>query len=248
METNELLGIKQEICQYWSERSSAFGTIKREELSCDIADRWLRELKRYIDDEPCRILDIGTGSGFFAILMALQGHDVQGIDLTPSMIEEARLSSLQFHVPASFQGMDAEQLMFADRQFDVVLSRNLTWTLPHPEQAYREWLRVLKPGGLLLNFDANYARDERQCERNLEANHVHWQVTPSMLDKCQQIQKELEISQYDRPSWDVQLLSGLGLINVQTDCHVSDRVYYVKDEYYNPTPMFAIYGHKSKVK
>ena len=36
----------------------------------------------------------------------------------------------------------------------MIVSRNLTWNLPHPEMAYKEWLRVLKKGGRLLNFDA----------------------------------------------------------------------------------------------
>ena len=41
---------------------------------------------------------------------------------------------------------------FQDESFDVVISRNLTWTLPEAAQAYKEWSRVLKPGGLLLNL------------------------------------------------------------------------------------------------
>ena len=40
--------------------------------------------------------------------------------------------------------------------FDVVISRNLTWNLKDPKRAYEEWCRVLKPGGKLLNFDANW--------------------------------------------------------------------------------------------
>ena len=40
----------------------------------------------------------------------------------------------------------------------MIVTRNLTWNLPHPEKAYGEWCRVLKPGGLLLNFDANWYR------------------------------------------------------------------------------------------
>ena len=53
---------------------------------------------------------------------------------------------------------DAEKLDFADESFDVVISRNLTWTLPHPIDAYQEWMRVLKKGGVLINFDAEYAK------------------------------------------------------------------------------------------
>lgn len=38
----------------------------------------------------------------------------------------------------------------------MIVTRNLTWNLEQPEKAYKEWLRVLKPGGCLLNYDGNY--------------------------------------------------------------------------------------------
>ena len=51
--------------------------------------------------------------------------------------------------------MNAEALCFEDSSFDIVISRNLTWNLPDPDKAYAEWTRILKSGGLLLNYDAN---------------------------------------------------------------------------------------------
>ena len=60
---------------------------------------------------------------------------------------------------------------FEDESFDVIISRNLTWNLPHPEMAYKEWLRVLKKGGKLLNFDANwygYLYDDKKREAHRE--------------------------------------------------------------------------------
>ena len=47
----------------------------------------------------------------------------------------------------------------ADETFDMVIP-GLTWTLPYAGHAYREWLRVLKHGGILLNFDANYGASD----------------------------------------------------------------------------------------
>ncbi len=79
------------------------------------------------------------------------------MDLTPNMVENARtLAEEEKQSEFYFQVMDAEKLRFADESFDVVISRNLTWTLPDVKSAYREWVRVLKKGGILLNFDANY--------------------------------------------------------------------------------------------
>ena len=77
-------------------------------------------------------------------LLAQQGHEVLGVDLTPDMIERSKELAEEEGADCIFQVMDAENLTFADETFDVVISRNLTWTLPDANRAYREWLRVLK--------------------------------------------------------------------------------------------------------
>ncbi len=89
-----------------------------------------------------------------------RAHEVFGIDLTPEMIENAIQLAEEENADCCFQVMDAENPMFADETFDVVISRNLTWTLPNAEHAYGEWMRVLKTGGVLLNFDANYGKED----------------------------------------------------------------------------------------
>ena len=40
--------------------------------------------------------------------------------------------------------MDAQNLEFKDASFDIVIARNVTWTLPDVPKAYDEWLRVFK--------------------------------------------------------------------------------------------------------
>lgn len=42
------------------------------------------------------------------------------------------------------------------RRFDVIISRNVTWTMEHPEEVYTQFKRVLKPGGRLPIYDANW--------------------------------------------------------------------------------------------
>ena len=83
----------------------------------------------------------------FTILLAKLGHEVIGTDLTPEMIENSIELAREECAECELRIMDAEQLTFPDETFDVVISRNLTWTLPHAERAYREWVRVLKKAG-----------------------------------------------------------------------------------------------------
>ena len=81
--------------------------------------------------------------------------------------------------------MDAECPAFPDETFDVVVSRNLTWTLPHPERAYRQWLRILKPGGILLNYDAEHAR--YHLSSGLEGEKAHEMLSRGQMDECLEI-------------------------------------------------------------
>ena len=233
--------IKNRIINYWSRRSGDFARLRRDELNSYMADLWLEEIRKYMPDKPCRILDIGTGSGFFAILLGKAGHYVEGIDLTASMIEEAKLLAAKSGVNSVFKVMDAENLLYPDESFDIVLSRNLTWTLPHPRKAYGEWHRVLKKGGILLNFDADYGKEHLVQDLNsLPQNHAHHNINSDLLAECDSIKANLDISQLRRPQWDSSVLQQIGFAHVDTDETVGKRIYSQHDEFYNPTPLFLI--------
>ena len=165
--------IEQRVRHYWTLRSHDFGVVRKNELDNDMGQRWLRELEMLLPKKNgLRILDVGTGTGFFAILLSEAGHQVEGIDLTPAMLDEARGVTAQRGLDIVFREMDAQALSYDDSSFDVLLSRNLTWTLPEPEKAYREWFRVLKPGVMeqrrrRRREDARHAEDD---QAEIEAN------------------------------------------------------------------------------
>ena len=181
--------IKHRVAHYWSHRAEAFETQRLREFDSEKRERWLAEFRKYMPDErPLRILDIGTGTGFFACLLAEEGHEVTGIDLTPDMITHAEHMASVLGVDVRFQLMDAENPTFESGSFDVLVTRNLTWTLPHLEKAYREWCRILKPGGVLINFDADYnAALEDEEEHELPENHAHKLVPEEMKAEIESI-------------------------------------------------------------
>ena len=236
---------KEKIAAYWTKRSDSFLEQRRAELHSALADRWLEEIRKYLPEKnPLRILDVGCGTGFFTILLAKQGHQVTGTDLTPDMVANARILAKEELVNCDFEIMDAEHLSFADNSFDVVISRNLTWTLPEAAQAYKEWTRVLKPGGVLLNFDANYGAVNFAETSDLPENHAHNQLGNSLMQECEDIKRQLPISSYIHPAWDVEELGKVGMEQISIDLGVSRRMYKEKDAFYNPTPMFAIAATK----
>lgn len=55
-----------------------------------------------------------------------------------------------------FQVSDAQAGAQTDCTFDAIVSRHASWLFPEPAAAYREWIRLLRPGGILLNMDANW--------------------------------------------------------------------------------------------
>ena len=119
--------IKHRIAHYWAHRAEAFQTQRIREFEDEKHARWLAEFNRYIPhDRTLRVLDLGTGTGFFAFVFAAEGHDATGIDLTPDMIEKARETVDILGVDAQFEVMDAEQPDFQPETFDVLVTRNLT--------------------------------------------------------------------------------------------------------------------------
>lgn len=233
--------IKEEITRYWAERSGQFSTLRLAELNSEKREQWMEEILRYLpSDKSLRILDVGTGSGFFSIILASLGHQVTGIDLTEEMIKEAEKTADALELSIDFQVMDAENPDFAEDTFDVILSRNLTWTLPHLENAYLRWKRILKPGGILLNFDADYCRETPIEKQTLPEVHSHESIGPGLTRAYEQLKSELAPGQHPRPAWDISLLEKAGYHDILVDRTLSDRLYKKFDEFYNPTPMFAI--------
>ena len=236
---------KERITSYWTKRSDSFMEQRREELHSALADRWMQEITQHIPQgEKLKILDVGCGAGFFSILLAKYGHEVTGIDLTPDMIRHAQELAEEEKVDSTFRVMDAENPEFADETFDLVISRNLTWTLPDPAKAYREWSRVLKKGGVLLNFDANYGAVDFADTSDLPANHTHNQIETEMMQECEDIKRQLPISSHARPAWDLETLGKIGMEQFAIDLGISKRIYVEKDQFYNPTPLFLLKAMK----
>ncbi len=234
---------KERITRYWGKRSESFLEQRRAELNSPMAERWREEISAYFPKgRSLKILDVGCGSGFFSILLSKMGHEVIGTDLTPEMVEASIQLAGEEQASCKFLQMDAENLEFADETFDVVISRNLTWTLPDVEQAYSEWIRVLKKGGVLLNFDANYGADDTTDTSNLPQNHAHNMLGDEMMQECEEIKRQLPISSRVRPAWDIETLGRLGIQKFSLDLAVSSRIYIEKDEFYNPVPLFTLYG------
>jgi len=147
--------VKAQVAQHWDRRASHFDEDFGHSIGSP-AERaaWDRILDLVIPaGGPRDALDCGCGTGFLSLELAARGHRVSGIDFAPAMLVEARRKAAAQRLSVGFEEGDAEQLRFAPGSFDLVISRHVLWTLPHPEAAVDEWIRVLRPGGRLAIVD-----------------------------------------------------------------------------------------------
>ena len=172
------------------------------------------------------------------------------IDCTVEMLAEAQANAGALAEQITWKQMDAQKLEFADESFDLVLSRNLTWVLEEPEIAYAEWYRVLKPKGIMLNFDANWYRylyDEEmrkgyEADRvATEANQVRDEYINTDIDAMEEIAKNVPLSRKLRPEWDREVLQNIGFSDIEIDTDIWQQL-WTEDEKVNfaSTPMFRI--------
>jgi ubiquinone/menaquinone biosynthesis C-methylase UbiE len=171
MTADRLDPVKQQVAAHWDRRAAHFD----EDFGHSIrtpAERaaWDGILDLILTGRPAGdALDIGCGTGFLAFELAGRGHRVTGVDFAPAMLAEARRKAAVRGAAIRFEEADAEHLPFPAGSFDLAISRHVLWTLPHPEAAVDEWIRVLRPGGRLVvvdsQFDVNAAPPAQQNAR-----------------------------------------------------------------------------------
>lgn len=147
---------KEVIQYYWDYRSESYnnGVIENSE---EERNAWKAMLSKSIEGkEGLKVLDVGTGPGFLALLFAEMGNEVTAIDLSNNMLEKARKNASKKSLNIHFLQGDAENLQLPDEHFDVVVNKYLLWTLPDPQKALTEWRRVLKDGGKIIAIDGDW--------------------------------------------------------------------------------------------
>ena len=150
--------VKAQVAAHWGRRAPGFDAGFGHSIRT-AAERaaWDRILDLAVEGRgPLEALDAGCGTGFLSFELAARGHRVTGVDFAPAMLAQARRKAAQQNFPVRFEEADAERLPFPSASFDLAISRHLLWTLPHPEAAIDEWIRVLRPRGRLVVIDGQF--------------------------------------------------------------------------------------------
>jgi len=106
---------------------------------------------RYLNPQKNeKILDVGTGSGFYARYAAEKGAKVTAVDMSTEMLGVAKNISSKNGLRISFIKADAQKLPFKNHSFDKVVSVDLIEHLPQPEKFLKRIIEVIKPRGLIV--------------------------------------------------------------------------------------------------
>jgi ubiquinone/menaquinone biosynthesis C-methylase UbiE len=210
MNTIQTDPVKQQVAQHWDRRASHFD----EDFGHSIATAgeraaWDRILDLVVPSGGALdAFDAGCGTGFLSLELATRGHRVTGVDFAPAMLVAARRKAAAQGLAIRFEEGDAENLPFPPGSFDLAISRHVLWTLPHPEAAIDEWIRVLRPGGRLVIVDgAQYNDATAPPQRENARTSTEYAAIGDQLPLCG-----------GRPRAEIEvLLRAHGLANVAGD-------------------------------
>ncbi|HET6454473.1 MAG TPA: class I SAM-dependent methyltransferase [Armatimonadota bacterium] len=221
---------------------------------------WASYLKRTLKlyrHRPKTMLDLCCGTGTVSLLLASEGYQVSGVDISPKMIERATQKAQAMGIQADFHAQDASAFRLG-RKFDLVFSLfdSLNYILEASalQQAFYRVSEHLNPRGLFI-FDVNTEValagrlfDQSNLSARAPVNYNWWSTYDPDTRICTihmdfvyrraSEQKKLRIEHYQR-AYDLpeieQMLTTAGLQPLDTyDAYSfrratsqSDRVFFV---------------------
>jgi 2-polyprenyl-3-methyl-5-hydroxy-6-metoxy-1,4-benzoquinol methylase len=128
--------------------------------------QWLA-LRRWIHDaRGKRVLDVGCGVGRWSRMMARGGADVTGVDLSPTMVEEARSRTSEAGLTGTFIASDLAHLDLG-QQFDRIIGVTVLQHIlddSNLETAIGNLALHLAPGGRMVLLEAAPTREISRCD------------------------------------------------------------------------------------
>ena len=99
-----------------------------------------------------KVLEVGVGTGKNMPYYP-EGIQITAVDLTPGMLEKAKIRAAELGIDAELQLGDVQRLDFPDNTFDDIVSTFVFCSVPDPALGLTELLRVTKPDGRLLMLE-----------------------------------------------------------------------------------------------
>ena len=246
---------QEAINEQWSKNSANYDRIIHDELDSFRVKGWQKLIADQVANRTgLEVLDCGCGPAFFTILLAKAGYHVTGIDAAEGMLQKARQNVAEYGADARILEMDCHELSFPDDSFDLIVSRNVTHALREHASVYSQWFRVLKPGGTLLIFDANWhlpysspelfqeARErEKKCIEIYGSDFSGNTTFDDNAEFSEHKRKPHPLGDLRRPDWDCGILLATGFSDITYDRDITGPLWDDKEKLiYGNTPMFMV--------
>ena len=248
----------EELTGYWKSRAESYSAEILAEMEDERREIWRDLILSQAPAGEClRILDVGTGPGFFAVNLSLAGHQVSAVDVTEEMLLQACANARAYGAEVDFRHFDGKNLPYADGTFDLVVFRYVLWNVEEPEEAMQEWKRVLRKGGRMLWFDANWflylfeqdtgpdsGEEQGQLLRKYREGMRH-AVGAAQASDVERLALRLPLPRERRPAWDLQAVERLGLKLVTAEENLNKWIFTGADLVrFEATPVFMICAEK----
>lgn len=149
---------RREIRRYWDAHPIATDTVAYEKGTRESFDtiyqRWERDAggRQHELAELCRgqrVLEVGCGIGIVGRFLSQNGARYHAVDLSRNSLKLARTHFLQHGLPTRLTNGDGAALPFRNDEFDRFISFGVLMLAPDVAAAFREAVRVTKPGGIV---------------------------------------------------------------------------------------------------
>nr|WP_315243800.1 bifunctional demethylmenaquinone methyltransferase/2-methoxy-6-polyprenyl-1,4-benzoquinol methylase UbiE [uncultured Flavobacterium sp.] len=155
---NSTLGKKEQVAQMFDTISGNYDNLNRV-ISFGIDVKWRKKVLKIVSDsKPKIILDIATGTGDLAILMAQSNAEkIIGLDISAGMLEVGRKKVEEKKLSDRIELVlaDSENIPFEDNYFDAITVGFGVRNFENLEKGFAEILRVLKPNGVFVILETS---------------------------------------------------------------------------------------------
>ena len=152
------LGKKEQVAQMFDNISENYDGLNRV-ISLGIDVSWRKKVVKLVSEvNPKKILDIATGTGDLALMMAeLNPDKIVGLDISPGMLEVGKQKVNKANLSDKIEMVvgDSENIPFEDNTFDAITVSFGVRNFENLDKGLTEIYRVLRPGGKFVVLETS---------------------------------------------------------------------------------------------
>ncbi|WP_281227754.1 bifunctional demethylmenaquinone methyltransferase/2-methoxy-6-polyprenyl-1,4-benzoquinol methylase UbiE [Flavobacterium aquiphilum] len=152
------LSKKEQVAKMFDNISGNYDNLNRV-ISFGVDVKWRKKVLQLVSKtNPGNVLDIATGTGDLAILMAqTKAKRIVGLDISEGMLEIGKIKIEEKNLSQTIEMVlgDSENIPFEDNFFDAITVAFGVRNFEHLEKGLSEILRVLKPGGIFVVLETS---------------------------------------------------------------------------------------------